>query len=87
MDDDPNVPTDNYISVGTRFTLDQIYIGSLKFTKSAVQLPSSPATGVHSFINQTSISTTGSTFAPANLIVKIPPSSLFGYNFEASNFF
>ncbi|RNA15674.1 hypothetical protein BpHYR1_008571 [Brachionus plicatilis] len=83
LDDHPEVPSENYVSVGTKFTTDQIYIGSIKFTKSDI-LPMAAAAGVHSFSNLTSITASGSTFSPANLIVKIPPSSLFGYNLEAS---
>ena len=86
MDDDPNVPTTNHITIGTRFTSDKIFVGSIIYTKSNA-LPESPSSAaqIHSFAPSTNLVTSGGVFSSTNLIVKIPPNSLYGYNLDASN--
>ena len=83
MDDDPNVPYTNAISVGTKYTLDQIYVGSIQYTKASI-LPLASQTTLFSFANSTTLSATGGSFSSASLTFKVKPSSLFGYAFEAS---
>ncbi|CAF0786583.1 unnamed protein product [Brachionus calyciflorus] len=86
LDDDPNVPSSNLISVGTKFTTDQIYIGSITYTKSATVLPTLAvdASKLYTFKNSTPLTANAGDFGLANYLVKIPPSSLNGYVFETT---
>ena len=86
LDDDPTVPTTNYISVGLQFTDTQIYVGQIQFTKNVPIKVANP-NPTYAFVDSSSLSVTGGTFGLSNYVVKINPNTAYSYNLVASNSF
>lgn len=87
LDDDPTVPTTNYISVGLQFTDTQIYVGQIQFTKNVPIKTANPSASMYAFVDSSSLSVTGGTFGLSNYVVKINPNTAYSYNLVASNSF
>jgi hypothetical protein len=87
LDDDPTVPTTNYISVGLQFTDTQIYVGQIQFTKNVPIKVVNPSATMYAFVDSSSLSVTGGTFGLSNYVVKINPNTAYSYNLIASNSF
>lgn len=86
LEDDPSILSANNIAVGIKYTSNQIYVGQLLFyTADALPIASAPVSSVHGYKeNTTTIAVTGGSFSVANYVLKVPPSSSYGYNFETS---
>lgn len=87
LHDDPTLPAQNFIGATVDIDPDTVFVGQLQFTTGGA-LPNASLGGptLYGYRNTSTSnsSAAGRSFNVINYVFKIPPSSLFGYNFQTS---
>lgn len=74
------------VGVGVEYANNQLNVGVITLNSNQLLPLVSDYSGVYGYVNisNSSYLATGRSFSVVNYVLKIPPSSLFGYNFIAS---
>lgn len=88
LSNDSTLTTQNYIGAAVDLDPNTVYVGQLLFTNGLYLPQSSMTTGsLYGYQNTAASNTTvtGRSFATIDYVIKIPPGSLYGYNFQTCN--
>lgn len=89
VNNDPTLVSPVYIGAAVDLDPNTIFVGQLQFTTgTAYPTSSMTPSSLYGYQNMSSSSTnaTGFSFGVFNYVIKIPPGSLYGYNFQASKY-
>lgn len=86
LNNDPSLTSQNYIGATIDFDPNTVYVGQLLFTTGTSLPTTSPAVNsIYSYVDTSTsnLTITGRSFGVINFVIKIPPSSLYGFNIES----
>lgn len=84
LNNDPTLTSSVYIGASVDLDPNTIFVGQLQFTKGLPLPIATIVPSLYGYQNTSSSNTsvTGLAFGATNYVIKIPPGSLFGYNFK-----